>query len=297
MSTYEKKRRKRHTRSTNSMRLMSRDVEILKTVHAWRVLEQSQLATLFFNGSKNAAQARLRKLFDNGYLARRFYMPPISPTFSGMANQKTLYVLDKAGAKLLRQATGEPLRASRKDKALQVGSLQHFIEINTVRAAVTLAVQKQGYTLQTWQDESTIKRETRNWDRVQIPISSKRMKHVTVSPDAYFAIEVPRGTAHFFLELDRGTEAAKQVQNKALAYMKYHATGMYERRYGTKALRILFVVPDDKRSELLKKSVEAVGGKQVYYFATLEHITPQTVLQQPIWQVAGRNRRVELLPE
>ena len=102
-------------------------------------------------------------------------------------------------------------------------------------------------------------------------------------------MQTPRGVAHFFLELDRGTMTTRRFKQKILAYQVYYASGAYQRRYGTRSLRVLTVTTSAGRTESLKRISEQAGGKQRYWFTTLEEITPQTILETPIWQVATQS--------
>ena len=43
------------------------------------------------------------------------------------------------------------------------------------------------------------------------------------------------------------------------------------------------------RTESLRRMTEQAGGKQRYWFTTLDQISPSTVLKTPIWQVATQS--------
>src|SRR5688572_25453953 len=96
------KKRKRHQRiiDPSPMRLTERDIAVIEAVNRFRVLKQEQLQALFF-GSKATAQFRLEKLYDHGYLERKFL-----PVMLGQGRSPTLYVLDRKGAELLRVERG-----------------------------------------------------------------------------------------------------------------------------------------------------------------------------------------------
>jgi hypothetical protein len=102
-------------------------------------------------------------------------------------------------------------------------------------------------------------------------------------------IDAPKGEAYFFLELDRARSSLKRFRQKVAAYLEYINSGAYERRYGTKKLRIL-TVTTSKRTDHLKQllaATQAAGGKKRFWFAMLHEITPETVFHAPIWHVAG----------
>src|SRR5687768_11770657 len=101
MPLQQKKRRrdKRHE-NPSPMRLQERDIDLIEAVHYHRVLKQEHLQALFF-GSKATAQARLEKLYDHGFLERKFL-----PVAVGSGRSPTLYILDRRGAELLRAERG-----------------------------------------------------------------------------------------------------------------------------------------------------------------------------------------------
>src|SRR5258706_943574 len=97
-----RQRRRRDKRLSNPapMKLTDRDKKIVEAVHLHRILRQDQIQALFF-GHPAAAQRRLVKLYDYGYLERHFL-----PTRGGMMSSHILYSLDRLGAELLRAEFG-----------------------------------------------------------------------------------------------------------------------------------------------------------------------------------------------
>jgi len=162
---------------------------------------------------------------------------------------------------------GELLRAIRgyeelpwygSSKGLETDFLAHTMALNDVMVAVTVASwQHEGYTLETWRTEREIKTD---YDRVTITESSGRRVHTAVVPDSYFALLVGHRRYPCFLELDRGTMALKRFRDKVKAYLAYIDSGGYERRYGSRKVRILTVTLGEKRAAHLKSVTEEAGG-------------------------------------
>ena len=280
MEEKQPRRRPRYHRAASPppLRLTDRDKRIIRAVHDFRVLRQDQIQTLFF-GSRQTAQFRLAKLYHNGYLERR-----LLPVVGGAASSPTLYILDERGAAVLRSEFGIDVRPPKKDKRLGVKYLEHTTDINTVRVAVTVAARDHGYTLQVWHDDQTLSADC---VRVEIPTAKGRSRRVSLIPDSYFVLAVPRGRTHFFVELDRGSMEVRRFKKKILAYLYYYQSGGYEKRYHTKSLRVLTVTTTPTRLGRLKEATEAAGGHEPFYFSTLEQVSPQSVLQEPIWRVSG----------
>ena len=288
MANNPKSRRPRFRRAGNPppLRLTDRDKEIIRAVHEFRVLRQSQIQVLFF-GSRQTAQLRLSKLYHNRYLDRRAVR-----VLGGAASSPLLYILDERGAEVLRSEFGMDVRSPKKDKRLGVKFLEHTIDINTVRVAITVACREHGYEIANWHDDMTL---SADYDRVSIPTSRGGSRTVPVTPDSYFSVRVPRGVTHFFLELDRGTMELRRFRRKIVTYLHYYASGGYERRYRTRSLRVLTVTTTQARLTNLKKTTREAGGHEPFYFTTLDQVAPGTVLHEPIWQVASGSRQISLV--
>ena len=105
-------RRSPFQRTNNLMVLQERDKKIIALCHDYRFLTQEQIRMLAGFGCRVRAGIRLRKLFDNGYLSRRFL-----PVLQGMA--KILCFLGPKGAELISEKSGiDPLKIKQKRKRL-----------------------------------------------------------------------------------------------------------------------------------------------------------------------------------
>ncbi|MCZ7554608.1 MAG: replication-relaxation family protein [Anaerolineales bacterium] len=272
------------------MRLMERDIEILKAVHDFRIMRGDQLQALYF-GSQSTASYRLSRLYQHGFLDRHFL-----PTLGGLASSPALYVLGKRGVDVLRRVLDcgpKDIRKPPNNQELSPLFLEHLLQINDFRVAVMVAAREQGYTLEMWLDDYQLKAD---YDRVVIQTPQGRKRTVSLIPDGYCVLQVPQGRACFFLELDRGTMTRARFRDKVLAYQAYIASGQYERRYGTRSLRVLTVTSGPKRLENLREEAEQVGGGRVFWFTTSEQITQEGVLTEPVWIVAGALKTEALVP-
>lgn len=272
------------------MRLMERDIEILKAVHEFRIVRGDQLQALYF-GSQSTASYRLSRLYQHGFLDRHFL-----PTLGGLASSPALYTLGRRGADVLRRVLDcgpKDIRKPPNNQELSPLFLEHLLQINDFRVAVTVAARDQGYALEMWLDDYQLKAA---YDRVVIQTLQARRRTVSLIPDGYCVLQVPQGRACFFLELDRGTMTRARFRDKVLAYQAYIASGQYEKRYGTRSLRVLTVTSGPKRLENLKEEAEQARGGRVFWFTTTERISPGTVLSKPIWNLAEQADLVALIP-
>ena len=103
-----------------------------------------------------------------------------------------------------------------------------------------------------------------------------------------------KGTTHFFLELDRGSEELKRFRDKVEAYVAYYKSGMYAQRYGAQGFRVLTVVDgvgEGRLKNLVDDTARVAGIGRRFWFTHLADATGATVLTEPIWSVAGSDEK------
>ncbi|MHB8625520.1 MAG: replication-relaxation family protein [Aggregatilineales bacterium] len=275
------------------MRLTDRDKEAVEAIYRYRVLTQAQLEQLVYHSCHpSVAQHRLSLLYHHGYLARQFL-----PVRGGMVTSPILYLLDQKGADLLKREWGaEQVKWTPAQRNVTSLFFFHTLALNDVRIAITCACRACGYRVVNWTGESAIKA---TYESVTVQTASGRAERIPILPDGYFAVvdvhNDPKSAAHFFVELDRGTETTKRFGRKIRAYIAYLNSGRYTARYGTKSLRVLTVTEGKRRLKHLKQVTEAAGGKSRFWFTTLNVLTEETALTHPIWQVAGRTEPCSLI--
>ncbi|MBA3920553.1 MAG: replication-relaxation family protein [Nostocaceae cyanobacterium] len=265
-----------------NMRLMPRDLEVLKAVYEYRVLTHTQLTQLVFsNNHPSIATKRLYTLFHNGYLERLFL-----PVRGGVAISPTLYLLGKKGADQL-SLSGEYLNFYWAKDHLKVGTLflAHALAISEFRLKMTLACRAVNIPILEWQGERALKKD---YDRVSVISSSGVTKQLPIVPDSYFVLQTTKGKRCFVLELDRGTMECKRFRTKVEGYTAYFESGAYKERYGTKSLRVLTVTESQRRMKNLKAITERTGGKSRFWFALLDTLTAENILTDTVWSIAQR---------
>lgn len=253
-----------------------RDFAILRTLHEFHVLRQDQIQRLFFNTPSTTSQV-LKRHYEQGYIDYK-----LIPIVHGAGSSPKFWILDRKGANLLQLVDWKPSQKDFSDPLF----LEHLIGINDFLITVMKAAKVPSYKLLKWKGEAEIKAA---YDFVDIPTKSGQPRKKSLIPDAYCAIRTPDGTAHVFLEYDRGRTTSKRFQEKILAYQEYIGSPACEERYGSKAFRVLTVVLSSTRLETLKKATEQVGGRHRFWFALESDITEETVFSEPIWAIAGKD--------
>jgi len=286
-----RKRLPRHRRVTNPprMRLTARDMAVVLAVRDYRVLRRDQIQRLLFP-SQNTANYRLQLLFQHGFLERRW-----RPVEYGQNPGQAIYLLGKRGADLLAKSIAVPSEiVARQGVSNTVHSpfLQHALSVSDVRVAFTIGAQRAGYCIERWIREDGLKAAG---DYVYTSYNTETPRQVAIIPDAYLALRLGDRRAHFLLEVDRATETSGRWAHRVQAYLTYIASGRYSRRFGTTSLRILTITTSRERLTNLQRATEEAGGGSLFWFTTLGLVQPETVLSEPIWQVAGQEGMNKLI--
>jgi hypothetical protein len=264
------------------MRLTPRDLRVILAVHDHRVLRRDQIERLLFP-SKNTANERLKRLHQHGYLARRRL-----PVEYGEGSSQALYLLASRGAQIVAEQLGLDLAEigwARSHNHVSTLFLEHTLMINDMRIAITLGAARQGYHVERWIREDALKVAP---DRVWIEPEPGHRRCVALVPDAYGCLSTGSRRTHFFVEADRATETNRRWAQKVLAYLAYVRSGAYARRYHTDCLRILTITTSEKRLLNLLRTTHKAGGGPQFWFAHLGQVSPETILQAPVWHVPGR---------
>ena len=286
--------RYRRAVSPPRMQLTARDVRVLSAACDMRFLTREQIQELLFSPSTASyCKRRLALLYHNAYLDRIYV-----PALNSFGSTKAIYTLATKGASVVardRKVDERELdwRARHTDRELYF--MRHTLAINDFRIALTLAAQERGLTV-SWTDERALKRREMK-DYVDDPKHQGRQ--LVVVPDGYFTVEHGRHKNAFAVEIDRATVEEKPFKEKVRAYGEWKVTGTYERRYAVKSLRVLWVIADvtrdSTRLERIKRWTEAEGGRSLFWFAMLDELTPDSVLDGEVWQKAGSEGAYALL--
>ena len=291
---YQRLPRYRRASSPPPMQLTARDVRVLNAVCDMRFLTRAQIQQLIFSPSTASyCKRRLALLYHNAYLDRIYV-----PSMNVFGSTKAIYTLAPKGASVVardRKVEVRELdwRAGHNDRELYF--MRHILAVNDFRIRLTLAAGPRGLSV-LWTDERALRRREMK-DYVDDP--KHRYRRLAVVPDGYFTLDDAGHTSAFAVEIDRATVEEKPFKEKVRAYGEWKVTGAYERRYGTKSLRVLWVVADvlrdSTRLERIKRWTEADGGRSLFWFAMLDELTPETILGGEVWQKAGGEGRYSLL--
>ena len=254
--------------------LTERDELLLVDIFLHQVLDRGQLQELHFS-SVQRCNMRLRKLFDQGYVARDFH--PSSP----YGSQAIYRIGPKAAAILSRrlEANASYIRQlCRGTKRPEF--LEHTLAIADFYLAAKRAVNAtHTCEIETWLPELSARHE---YD-VQTTTGAGWKKQV-FKPDGFLRLKsLGSGRlAPYFVEVDRGNASAKVFTQKVDHYQQYRRSGLFSEMYGDKDFVTLVVTTGSKRLEHLKGVVEE-SGCTFFWFTTQKQIETAGLLSA-IWQ-------------
>jgi hypothetical protein len=300
-------------RTLSEIPYTARDILMAYTVFVKKYVTTDQIWKLFFRptgASLKVCQQRLHKLHAYGIL-RMIEQASVW----GEGRKSRLWALDQMGATLIVQERGvDPALINtqpRADEAVNL-SIKHILLTTEYQIALQDACQLAGYELEEWLDE----RESHVSPQQAVPLVGPDGQELrSPIPDAFFVLSRAGKRGMYFLEIDRATEdialspyQRSTIAGKVAAYLMWEDCESYRQQCGTRPLRALFVTVGARRLRNMRHAAERViqqrlaaqstlaeEDKQVevirlgkrFRFLTFEHVQPETLLTQPVWQVAG----------
>ncbi len=250
-------------------RLTDRDRQIALDCYDHRVLTTEQLMRLHFSGLRTTT-IRLGTLYQLRVLDR-FRPPRRRP---GTGTNPYHWILDEAGAHVVaaqRDMERRRLRWQHSEAVdiAQSSKLRHHIEINEFFSLLALEAQLQHGALHEWYGER---------------ITSTLFKGVV--PDGYGVVNLPhRPPIHVLLELDRGTEPAQRLHEKAVLYAKQIPQSALCKHDAF----VLLAVPTATRAKLAREAVADTGAPiTVAEWSMASTNSPLAIVTDPADQIAGR---------
>ncbi len=261
--------------------LQPRDELVMAFVAEFRLLSRPQLQSLLDFPCTTRINIRLKKLYDHGYLSRRF-LPTI------MGKPQTLYFLGPKGIiNVVENAGIDPLGLEKERKHIHDHKdlfLNHQLFLNEVRIAFTLAIKKHPrMSLERWIKERDC----------LIEFPAIQGGHTALRPDGCLILSYQAKFYSFFVEVDCSTMTNGRLRAKAKAYLNYARSGCSLQDFGFKYFRVLIITKTQERLYNLKATIEELSDR-IFYFAVRDQICFGSVLDQ-IWHRAGRQGLFYLL--
>lgn len=247
------------------VRVTARDAWLLEAVAKMRFLETRQLARFAFQGSRWAANKRLRKLLDAGLL--RVWVRDLA--------RDNVYSLTRAGVhELVECSDGGSLWTV--PRGLD-GNLDHLLAINEVRISLALGLAEVGGEIRHWRSDWELRASSRG----------------RIVPDALFALGWA-GDGHsqiFALEVDNATRSPRRFLGKLLKYGALRVRG--RDLYGVRDFLTLVVGREERWVERYRQALAHARLGFRVWFTTLPLLGREGALGR-IWIAADGEERYSL---
>jgi len=284
------------------MRLEPRDRDILQAVHRHRYLTSDHVQVLAFPGvSRRRAQARLRLLFEHGYLDR-FYLPLVLQDVgvSSRRPSRPLYCLARRGANIVAEDLGLAVAAiphTPRQNARGYATLAHHLVVADFLVAVEAAIVGRGdVEIVAVRREHELRRDIAAWQRAHGPLGR------FVVSDGALTLLYPRTDAEwsFHLEVVRANVPGgnKTLLAKLAKYAELNRERFFERVFGQRIVRaVLVATTSPERAEGLRtRAATLPHGRGLFWFGSfndtsrqgvpITSFAPSTILTAP-WRDAN----------
>jgi hypothetical protein len=226
--------------------LSDRDHAILASLQSHRFLTTTQIQTFHFfehttNGSASRICRRVLTRLDAGRLIEH-----LERRVGGVRAGSASYVwrVGLIGDQVLRQASGDGIRARRKEPSAH--HLEHCLAIADAHLDLRQAAQKTRLELLNVETEPTCWRDY---------LGAGGQREV-LKPDLYAVTASGDFEDHWFIEVDRATESLPTLLKKCGQYERYRRTGREQHGGGVFPV-VVWSMPGERRAGKLRAALKA----------------------------------------
>jgi len=260
---------------TAGLQLEARDAQLLGDLFLHRAMSRSQIQALYFS-SVGRCNARLRQLFDHGYVTR--YYPPAAP-FGAQA----VYFIGKAALPVVAKQLDMDISAVRSQyrRSETPTYIEHTLAIVDLYIAFREAIaQHPDVELERWLPEILCRHE------YDIRANEQGAWHKEVfKPDAFVRLTHRDNNTYFnyFIEVDLGHTSSQQFMGKLMTHQRYLESGLFNEIFECSNFKTLVVTTTIGRLKNLK-SLVAAQNSDLFWLTTFDSVRQEGAIES-IWQV------------
>ena len=283
---------------TSTLVLTQRDVSLLYDLARFGALRRGQVQSIHFPDCALRRCNRRLSALVNARLITGFPLTPAGMDFASMSLSpfvQRAYRLTAAGADIAAPLLGwEVTEFKRTLRAGTPGYLAHNLSIADVYVTLSNA-ERTSSCLRLCRFQ--VERQAHHSYEVRAtekPDSAWRTE--VFKPDAYAHITMPDGERHYFVEVDLGHTSSGEFEKKLAIHARYQTSGLFERRYGTKAFLTLVLTNSERRLLNLKRLAEKEKRTLVRLttLTAFHRQVPELGLCAPIWQAPFQEGTIRL---
>ena len=262
---------------TDPLRLMPRDMELLRELGESRFLNTEQILALHPGGRRNFLR-RLAAMYDLGYLDR-----PKVQSRSKLPSSHIVYSLGKQGVETIFGDAGQYQAVLRRLREIErsLPLIAHALMISQFKVCLTLATRKR--------NDLKLERWLQGYD-LKYSLKGRYGENPELVPDAFFVLGHDGYEYPVFLEVDRGTMTEERFVNKLKLYWRWWREERIKDSLGFTHFRVITVTPNETRSENLRIASKEANtdkkGSNMFLFTPDKNysIAKPEAIFEPIWK-------------
>ena len=265
-----------------------RDLSILRAVARFYVLNRNQIQRLVFPEDTHGriTRRRLQSLIDADLLSRQSML--VCHPANGLP--APVYYPSRRGIELLAEATGDERILALPTQAPTMHHVWHWLAVSETHIVFDQAIASQNdIHIVDWFNEYDIVNPNESSPELRFRLYTilRSAPRLICAPDAAFLLATRGHSKVFYLEQDRATTGVHQIAASktqgysVLAEVKGHRRHFPETTIDT--FTVLMVAPNARRRDALRKVIREKRGAQLWRFASVEDLTPEKLLFEPIW--------------
>ncbi len=279
--------------TAGSPMLPPRDLQILHSVAHYDTLTRAQVNRLHFPGDDGRiTRKRLKILLALGLL-NQTSMRVVNPAVNGGVSAPVYYPSARGTTFLNegRDAVADALVLNAECPNWLF--LYHFVAVAETHIMLDAAAKlRADVRVACWYGERAIRdpkeKEPEKKYRLYQCVSGEDKQRVVCVPDAGFLLEKAGHRKVFYLEQDRDTtkSADRVAASKCGGFAGLHARQLHRRAFpetNVDKFTVLMLAPTENRRDALRASVRKHPGADLWKFASLTDVRPESFLAGAIW--------------
>lgn len=272
--------------------ITERDIEILRILTRYYVLNRQQIQRLVFPNDPNGrvTRRRLQALCDEHLISRK---PPevLHPSMI----PAPVYFPSRKGCELLAEHFDDERFLATPTASPIDHHVFHWLAVADTHITLDAAISRQETVkLEGWINEYDIvnKEEHSPEKKYRLYTLIRESPRLICAPDSAFLLSAHGHSKVFYLEQDRATSGVLQIASgKTSGYAAMLEHNLQRRHFNASVpgFTVLMIAPSERRRDALRKAIKEKPGSALWKFATVPDVTPEKILHSPIWYSCGKD--------
>ena len=268
--------------------LTERDIHVLLCLFRYYVLSRSQIQGLCFPSdiTGRVTRRRLQTLVDEKLIQRT----EILVVHPDMPSPGPAYFSSPRGLQVLADYHGDERLLAGTTRPPQVFRLLHWLAVIETHMILDAALALHPHVkcrqfFNEWDVVNPDEIEPQRRFRLYLLIHEN--PRLVCAPDAAFLLEMDGHRKAFYLEQDRNTSGTRQIAaSKTKGYSVMAEQALHRKHFPDETIgsfSVLMIAPDERRRDALRKAIKDKPGADLWKFACLRDVTPETFFHGPVF--------------